>query len=73
MNRADRFIASCSSWEDFCQQAARLSDADKGRVFERLTQIYLQTAPEYQTILRQRLDVTRVSFKQIATPRPSDG
>jgi predicted helicase len=49
----DRFIASCSSWADFWQRAKELpTEAEKGAVFERLTQLYLQTTPEYQTELR---------------------
>jgi hypothetical protein len=49
----DRFIASCSSWGDFWQGAQKLPTKDeKGAVFERLTQLYLQTSPEYQTELR---------------------
>jgi predicted helicase len=49
----DRFIGSCKSWDDFWERARHLSsEAKKGRVFERLTQLYLQTAPEYRTELR---------------------
>ena len=53
MNRVDRFIASCPSWEDFWQRTRQLSKAEMGRAFERLVQLYLQTEPEYRTILRQ--------------------
>jgi predicted helicase len=52
MNRVDRFIASCPSWEDFWQRTRQLSDSEKGRAFERLVQLYLQTEPEYRTKLR---------------------
>jgi len=49
----DRFIASCSSWRDFWQRAKQLpTKGEKGAVFERLTQLYLQTTPEYQTELQ---------------------
>ena len=48
----DRFIASCSSWRDFWERAKQLpTKGEKGAVFERLTQLYLQTTPEYQTEL----------------------
>jgi predicted helicase len=48
----DRFIAGCSSWGDFWQRTKKLqTDGEKGAVFERLTQLYLQTTPEYQTEL----------------------
>ena len=53
MNRVDRFIASCPSWEDFWQRTRQLSKGEMGRAFERLVQLYLQTEPEYRTILRQ--------------------
>ncbi|HKF09697.1 MAG TPA: DEAD/DEAH box helicase family protein [Xanthobacteraceae bacterium] len=49
----DRFIVSCDSWYDFWDQTKRLaSKAEKGAVFERLTQLYLQTAPIYRTELQ---------------------
>ena len=49
----DRFIASCSSWGDFWERAKKLpTEGEKGAVFERLTQLYLQTTPEYQTELK---------------------
>jgi predicted helicase len=52
MVSADRFIASCSSWEDFWSRAKKLSNAEKGITFERLTQLYLQTVPEYRSKLQ---------------------
>jgi hypothetical protein len=52
MNCVDRYIASCPSWEVFWQRTTRLSTAEMGRAFERLVQLYLQTEPEYRTILR---------------------
>jgi superfamily II DNA or RNA helicase len=48
----DRFIASCRSWSDFWDRARELSKIEKGRAFERLTQLYLQTVPEYRTELK---------------------
>ena len=52
MLRLDRFIAFCASWSEFWEGAKRLSStSEKGAVFERLTQLYLQTAPTYQTKL----------------------
>ena len=53
MNWSDRFIGSCSSWSSFWERAKKLTtDSEKGAVFERLTQLYLRTTPEYQTELR---------------------
>ena len=52
MHRQDRFIASCGSWNDFWERTKKLpTDGKKGAAFERLTQLYLQTTPEYQTEL----------------------
>ncbi len=45
--KQDRFIASCASWNDFWQRAKKLpTNGEKGAVFERLTQLYLQTTPD---------------------------
>ncbi len=52
MNQIDRFIVSCRSWDDFWDRARKSSEAEKGRAFERLTQLYLETAPEYRTKLQ---------------------
>ena len=44
MPRPDRFITSCASWSEFWEGTKRLSTAiEKGAVFERLTQLYLQS------------------------------
>ena len=52
MNRTDRYILSCPNWDEFYRRTGSLSKADKGRIFERLVQLYLQTTPEYRSILR---------------------
>jgi predicted helicase len=52
MGSADRFIGSSNSWDDFWERASKLSNTEKGIAFERLTQLYLQTAPEYRTKLK---------------------
>ena len=52
MPSPDRFIASCKSWDDFWDGAEELTEADKGIIFERLSQLYLETASEYRTKLR---------------------
>jgi superfamily II DNA or RNA helicase len=52
MLRPDRFIASCASWSEFWEGTKRLSStSEKGAAFERLTQLYLQTTPEYRSEL----------------------
>jgi predicted helicase len=53
MNWQDRLIASCESWNEFWERTKKLStDGQRGAVFERLTQLYLQTTPEYRAELR---------------------
>jgi predicted helicase len=53
MGWQDRLIASCASWNEFWERANKLStDGKKGAAFERLTQLYLQTTPEYRSELR---------------------
>ena len=53
MHRQDRLIASCKSWSDFWERTKELpTDAEKGAALERLTQLYLQTTPEYLTELK---------------------
>jgi superfamily II DNA or RNA helicase len=76
MNCEDRFIASCPSWEDFWQRTRQLSKAEMGRAFERLVQLYLQTAPEYRTILRHvwlLRDVPAQVRKHLELPHPDEG
>src|SRR5215472_4243116 len=68
----DRFIVSCDSWDDFWDQTKRLaSKAEKGAVFERLTQLYLQTAPIYRTELQKRLAIARSSPRRSQTDKSS--
>jgi predicted helicase len=52
VHRPDRLIASCKSWSEFWERARNLPPHENGPAFERLTQLYLQTAPEYLAQLR---------------------
>src|SRR6516225_8012225 len=73
---ADRFIASCGSWDDFWDRAKKLSEAEKGRAFERLTQLYLKTAPEYRTKLQDvwlRPEVPVDVRRRLNLPGPDEG
>src|SRR5262245_24191774 len=64
MLRPDRFIASCSAWSDFWEGTKTLSSTgDKGAVFERLTQLYLQTAPGFQSELSHIWPLREVPLK----------
>ena len=71
----DRFIASCKSWDHFWDGARELTEADKGVAFERLTQLYLETAPEYRTKLQHvwlLRDVPADVRRQLNLPGPRD-
>jgi predicted helicase len=53
MGWQDRLIASCTRWSEFWERTKKLStDGQRGAAFERLTQLYLQTTPEYRAELR---------------------
>jgi predicted helicase len=76
MRSADRLIASCCSWGDFWERARKLSNTEKGIAFERLTQLYLQTAPEYRTELRNvwmLRDVSSEIRQGLNLPGPDEG
>src|SRR5262245_26303022 len=76
VNRVDRIIRSCSSWQDFCQRMGELSKGDKGAAFERLVQLYLQTQPEYRTTLRAvwlLADVPSKVRKRLNLPERDEG
>ena len=50
MSLIDTKISGCKNWPEFRQLASQQkTEKDKGDLFERLTQLYLQTATEYQT------------------------
>ena len=47
-------ILSSSNWGDFFESVSVLKETkDKGDVFERFTQLYLQTAPKYRFLLKK--------------------
>jgi superfamily II DNA or RNA helicase len=77
MNYIDRFIVKSSSFEDFRKRlrGAALSTTEKGDILERLTQVYLQTTPEYRTALDKvwLLDDAPASvFEATGIPRGKD-
>jgi hypothetical protein len=49
----DTLIADCASWAEFRELVGRQTKSkDKGDLFERLTQIYLQTHPTYRSKIK---------------------
>jgi superfamily II DNA or RNA helicase len=73
----DRFIASCSSWSEFWEGTRKLSSTtEKGALFERLTQLYLHTIPEYQSELKHVWSLSEVPpdvRKLLALPALDEG
>jgi predicted helicase len=73
----DRFIASCASWDNFYDRTKALSSRGaKGAVFERLTQLYLQTTPEYRTELQHVWLLREVPAdvrRRLNLPGPDEG
>ena len=52
-SRIDTLISDCASWAEFRELASRQKiPKDKGDLFERLTQIYLQTHPTYRSKIK---------------------
>src|SRR5262245_12281692 len=77
MGWQDRFIASCESWDEFWERSNKLStDGKKGAAFERLTQLYLQTTPEYRAELRHVWTLREVPpdiCKRLGLPSRDEG
>jgi hypothetical protein len=77
MHNPDRFIASCKSWGDFYERTKAFStQGAKGAAFERLTQLYLQTTPEYRTELQDVWLLGEVPAdirKRLNLPGPDEG
>jgi len=76
MPNPDRFIVSCASWDDFYERTKALPADSKGAVFERLTQLYLQTTPEYCTELQHVWLLREVPAdirKRLNLPGPDEG
>jgi superfamily II DNA or RNA helicase len=76
MNRIDRFILDCSSWMEFRARIEPLTQKEKGDLFERVTQLYLKTEPEYQALLTDVLLLREVGERtraEIGLPRNDKG
>ena len=73
----DRFIASCKSWDDLYAHTKKLpAGSEKGAIFERLTQLYLQTTPEYRAELRHVWLLREVPAdirRRLNLPGPDEG
>lgn len=83
MTPVDRLISNCKSWEAFFRATCNLPDSargrapDKGKVFERLAQLYLQTRPEYVSALRHtwrvQVDLPRRIREKLHLPVRDEG
>ncbi len=47
----DTIIRKSPSWSDLFHRLTTMTPKDKGDVFERVVQLYLQTYPEYESLL----------------------
>ncbi|MDC0902503.1 DEAD/DEAH box helicase family protein [Gammaproteobacteria bacterium] len=54
INKLNKFINASNSWDDLVYRLGdkSLNDKFKGDVFERLTQAYLLTSPQYKSVLK---------------------
>lgn len=52
IKQANRLIKAATSWRELACSLTQLSEREKGIAFERLTQLYFQVKPEYQTRLK---------------------
>jgi predicted helicase len=61
--REDRIILACRCWDDFHASVGRIeNETEKGDVFERLTQLFLETGATYSTQLEtvwRRIEIPR--------------
>ncbi len=75
----DKAIQDCADWAAFYRLAAGQSEQKaKGDLFERLTQLYLQTHPEYRSVLKSvwingRDDIPDRVRKATGLPKPDEG
>ena len=49
--KAAAFIRKAKSWSELFSRLEQMTPKDKGDVFERVVQLYLETHPEYETKL----------------------
>ena len=69
-------VGRCSSWQDFVGHLSRLSEKEKGDVFEHLVRAYLLLDPEYATKLRSAWllkDVPSALRKKLRLPADDQG
>ncbi|MFN5355041.1 MAG: hypothetical protein ACK5CT_00365, partial [Bacteroidota bacterium] len=53
MKSVDTFLKNISSWEDLWSFSKSLTNQEKGYLFERLTELILQTKPEYVSLIKK--------------------
>ena len=73
----DRIIAKIGNWSEFVDVANRQTNAMKGDLFERLSQLYLETRSEYRTKLKNiwvcKWDLPAKVRKQLGLPTSDEG
>lgn len=79
MSWIDTKIASCRDWKEFRSLAeSQRSEKDKGDLFERLTQLYLQTSSTYRTQFKNvwwcnNSELPEAIRKKLNLPRGDEG
>jgi predicted helicase len=75
--KIDKIIRRCHSWDDFVTACGQQPTTQaKGDLFERLTQLYLQSHPEYRTKLKSVWRLAEVPIKvskKINLPKLDEG
>ena len=72
----ETILSRVASWDELKAELALLTETDKGVVFERLTQLYLQLSPVYQSRLRKvwlRTEVPPELVKKLHLPAIDQG
>ncbi len=73
---ADRLVTSCQQWSGFQNALLRQDRSSQGNAFERLTQLYLKTQPEYLSKLKHVWRWREVPLEirtKLKLPRPDEG
>lgn len=77
LKQCDNFIANCATWDEFYEEASQMDNKAKGDAFERLTQLYLKTCPEYASTLKevwwQGENLPREIQQKLALPNQDEG
>ena len=72
----DLFIKDCNSFSEFFEKAKLATDSEKGKLFERLSQLHLKSNPKYSSQLKNVWSLSEVPSKikkYLSLPNPDEG